>query len=206
MLIFKSVGVSGHILHGGYGMSSHIHGLALDWVTGITVVLANATIVECSEIQQPDLFWAMLGAGSNFGVAASYQFNTFEAPSIVTWFNVRLPWNHSTAVAGLEAVENYTRDIMPAELNMRLFGSAFTPFFEGVYYGDNNGLEAALEPLLNKTGGSISESNTTGWIDAFQHYANADLNPTYPYTAVSITLANHQSSPNVNFAERYVLC
>ena len=67
MLISQSVGVSGHVLHGGFGMASNTHGLALDWVIGITVVLANATVVECSESQNSDLFWAMLGAGSNFG-------------------------------------------------------------------------------------------------------------------------------------------
>lgn len=35
------VGVSGHSLHGGYGMSSHKYGLATDWISSMTVVLAN---------------------------------------------------------------------------------------------------------------------------------------------------------------------
>ena len=158
MLISQSVGVSGHVLHGGFGMASNTHGLALDWVIGITVVLANATVVECSESQNSDLFWAMLGAGSNFGIVASYQFKTFEAPANVTWFSAQLPWNQSTAQAGLEALESYAKNTMPAELNMRLAGSSRSASVEGVYYGDEEGLEAALEPLLNKTGGSISDA------------------------------------------------
>lgn len=185
MLIPQSVGVSGHALHGGFGMASNTHGLALDWVTGITVVLANATIVECSETQHPDLFWAMLGAGSNFGIAASYRFKTFEAPANVTWFSARMPWNESTAQAGLEALESYARNTMPAELNMRLAGSSRSASVEGVYYGDEEGLEVALEPLLNKTGGSISGAETAGWMDAVEHYAFSDLNVTYPYEMVS---------------------
>ncbi|OBT82705.1 hypothetical protein VE02_08841 [Pseudogymnoascus sp. 03VT05] len=175
------VGVSGHVLHGGFGMASNTHGLALDWVIGMTVVLANATVVECSERQHADLFWAMLGAGSNFGIAASYQFKTFEAPANVTWFSAQLPWNQSTAQAGLEALESYAKNTMPAELNMRLAGSSRSASVEGVHYGDKEGLEATLEPLLNKTGGSISEAKTGGWMDGIEHYANAEVDVSYPY-------------------------
>lgn len=187
MLTLQSVGVSGHVLHGGFGMASNTHGLALDWVIGITVVLANATVVECSENQHPDLFWAMLGAGSNFGIATSYQFKTFEAPANVTWFSAQLSWNQSTAQAGLEALESYAKNTMPAELNMRLAGSSRSASVEGVYYGDKEGLEAALEPLLNKTGGSISGAKTGGWMDGIEHYANAEVDVTYPYEMVSST-------------------
>jgi FAD/FMN-containing dehydrogenase len=194
MLMLQSVGVSGHVLHGGFGMASNTHGLALDWVIGITVVLANSTVVECSANQHPDLFWAMLGAGSNFGIAASYQFKTFEAPANVTWFSAQLPWNQSTAQAGLEALESYAKNAMPAELNMRLAGSSHSASVEGVYYGDKEGLEAALEPLLNKTGGSISGAKTGGWMDGIEHYANAEVDVTYLYEMVSIAFRFHCSS------------
>lgn len=42
------VGVSGHFLHGGFGFSSHMHGLALDFIDSVTVVLADGRVVEAS--------------------------------------------------------------------------------------------------------------------------------------------------------------
>ncbi|RYP47169.1 hypothetical protein DL768_006719 [Monosporascus sp. mg162] len=155
-LATELVGVSGHVLHGGFGFSSHTHGLALDWVNGMTVVLANSTIVHANETENSDLFWAMLGAGSNFGVVTSYEFKTFEAPANVTWFVASLPWNKSTAVAGLEALEAFTRNTMAAELNMRVVGTARTTQIEGSYHGDEAGLRAAIEPFLQKVGGRIT--------------------------------------------------
>ena len=82
--LLGSVGLGGHVLHGGYGMSSRTHGLALDWVDSMTVVLANASVVDCSATVHPSLFWAMLGAGSGFGIATEFRFRTYEAPEIMT--------------------------------------------------------------------------------------------------------------------------
>lgn len=166
-------------------MSSHLHGLALDWITGITVVLANASTVHCSETENPDLFWAMRGAGSNFGIATSYEFNTFAAPSSVTWFTASLPLTKANGVAALEALEDYVENTMPAELNMRIFASSVFTQLEGQYFGDVTGLKNALAPLLAKTGGSIQQSQSTGWLDALTHYANGKLDVTHPYSLVS---------------------
>ncbi|KAK5741292.1 hypothetical protein LTR17_003998 [Elasticomyces elasticus] len=112
------VGVSGHSLHGGYGMSSHKYGLAVDWIAGMTVVLANASIVHTSATEHPDLFWALKGAGSSPGIVAEYEFNTFPAPEEVTYFSMPFKWNASSAPAKLEALEAYTRETMPAELTI----------------------------------------------------------------------------------------
>lgn len=167
-------------------MSSHTHGLALDWVVGISVLLANGTVAEASATANPDLFWAMLGAGSNFGIALSYKFKTFEAPEQITVYSVRLPWNQTTAVAGLETLEDWTRNTMPANLNMRLAGGNRQASLEGAFIGDTDGLNAALKPLLSKTGGTISVNKTMGWTDGLEYYANAQLNQTFPYNVVSL--------------------
>ena len=166
-------------------MSSHKHGLALDWITGMTVVLANASIVHASATENPDLFWALRGAGSNFGIVASYEFDTFAAPDEVTYFNVPFTWNKNNGVANLGAMENYTKNIMPSELTMRMYASSYSSYFEGTYYGNVTGLKKALEPFLNSTELSISSAVNTTWLNAFSHYANAATDPTYPYSFVS---------------------
>lgn len=113
------VGISGHILHGGYGWASHNKGLALDWMLGANVVLANGTEVHCSKTDNPDLFWALRGAGSNFGIVTSYELSTFPAPSTSTPFKIPLGWQtEDQKTKGVKALVDFARSA-PAELNMR---------------------------------------------------------------------------------------
>jgi FAD/FMN-containing dehydrogenase len=166
-------------------MSSHKYGLATDWIIGMTVVLANGTIARCNAKDNSDLFWALRGAGSNFGIVASYEFATFAAPAQVTYFNMPARWNATTAPGYLTAVENYTKTVMPAELTMRMSGSSFSHSFEGMFFGDVAGLKAALKPLQDKTDLVLGTAVNTTWMKAFEHYANAKTDPTTPYSMVS---------------------
>jgi FAD/FMN-containing dehydrogenase len=114
-----AVGLSGHILHGGYGWASHSHGLALDWMIGADLVLADGRHVHCSETENSELFWALRGAGSNFGIVISYELATFAAPAVSTPFKVSLAWRtEAEKIDGVTALVEFARD-MPANLNMR---------------------------------------------------------------------------------------
>lgn len=114
-----AVGLSGHILHGGYGWASHSYGLTLDWMVGADVVLANGTHVHCSETENADLFWALRGAGSNFGIVTSFELATFAAPAVSTPFIVNLEWkSEGQKTEGVRALVEFAQD-MPADLNMR---------------------------------------------------------------------------------------
>lgn len=166
-------------------MSSHKYGLAADWIVGMTVVLANGTMTQCSSTKNTDLFWALRGAGSNFGIVTSYEFATFAAPAEVTYFNMPARWNATTAPGYLATLENYTSTVMPADLTMRMFSSSFQTNFEGMYFGGVAGLKEALKPLLDQTGLKLQSSVNTTWLDAFSHYANAPIDPTTPYSMVS---------------------
>ncbi|KAI1342298.1 Glucooligosaccharide oxidase [Xylariaceae sp. FL0016] len=175
------VGISGHALHGGYGLSSHTHGLALDWVEGMNIALANGSLVHASATENSDLFWGMLGAGSNFGVVTSFEMNTFAPPANLTWFVVNLPLKKDKAVAALEAIEDFTMNDMPAELNMRVFGTSRMTQLEGNFFGSKADLETTLAPLLNKTGGSLVQATETDWLGSLQHFATMSLNQTHPH-------------------------
>lgn len=172
-------------------MSSHKYGLALDWISGMTVVLANGTLTHTTATENPDLFWALRGAGSNFGIVASYEFSTFAAPSQVTYFNMPFKWNATSAPAKLAALEDYTQNKMPADLTMRAFASSWSSNFEGMYFGDVAGLKTALKPLLDATGLTLGSATNTTWLDAFKHYANADTDPTTPYSFVRPPIPSH---------------
>lgn len=71
-------GVGGLTLGGGYGWLSGAHGLTIDVLVEVELVLASGEIVRASETQNPELFWAVRGAGQNFGVATEFVLKAFE--------------------------------------------------------------------------------------------------------------------------------
>jgi FAD/FMN-containing dehydrogenase len=70
----SSVGVAGAVLGGGSGYLSREYGLTLDNLIAAELVTADGRRVRASGEENTDLFWALRGAGANFGVATSFQF------------------------------------------------------------------------------------------------------------------------------------
>lgn len=65
-------GVGGLTLGGGYGHLSGSKGLVIDNTVAFTIVLANGEIKTVSKEENSDLFWALNGAGQNFGVVTEF--------------------------------------------------------------------------------------------------------------------------------------
>ena len=72
---YGSVGVGGLATAGGIGWMVREHGLTIDHLRSVDVVIASGELVHASAEENPDLFWAMRGAGANFGVAVSFEFD-----------------------------------------------------------------------------------------------------------------------------------
>jgi len=164
-------------------MSSHKYGLATDWIVSMKVVLANGTLVTASATQNSELFWALRGAGSNYGIVASYDFATFAAPAQVSYFNIPVTgWNVTNSPGYLMALETYVNKSMPAELTMRGFFSRGNSYLEGMYFGNVTALKTTLAPLFVTTNLKLGSSTNTTWLNTFSHYANAPTDPTFPYS------------------------
>ena len=69
-----TVGI-GLVLQGGIGHLSRLHGLAVDSICGVKIVVADGRCLDVSSSQHPDLFWAVCGYGPNFGVVLSVTLN-----------------------------------------------------------------------------------------------------------------------------------
>src|SRR5687767_7598683 len=67
------VGASGVILGGGLGWLSGSHGASCDNLLSARVVAADARVLSADSEQNPDLFWALSGAGANFGITTSFD-------------------------------------------------------------------------------------------------------------------------------------
>jgi FAD/FMN-containing dehydrogenase len=89
------VGIAGLTLGGGLGILGRKHGLTSDHLLAARVVLADGSIVECSEYREEEFFWALRGSGGgNFGVVTSLDFRTVPAPSATAFL---LIWPHAYA-------------------------------------------------------------------------------------------------------------
>ena len=84
-------GVGGLTLGGGYGMLSGQRGLVIDNVVAATVVLASGKIVRASKSENADLFWALLGAGQNFGVVTELVLQAYPQEDVFKGTMVFLP-------------------------------------------------------------------------------------------------------------------
>jgi FAD/FMN-containing dehydrogenase len=86
-----TVGIAGLTLGGGIGLLGREHGLTCDRLAGARVVLADGSVVDCDAGHEPDLFWALRGAGGGqFGVVTSLRFDTVPEP-VTTRIEARGP-------------------------------------------------------------------------------------------------------------------
>jgi len=69
-----SVGVAGITLGGGVGWLVRKHGMTIDSLLAVEIVTADGRRRIASAVEDPDLFWAVRGAGANFGVVTRLQF------------------------------------------------------------------------------------------------------------------------------------
>jgi FAD/FMN-containing dehydrogenase len=79
-----SVGVAGYSLGGGEGSLTTKLGYGCDSITRIEVVTAESRVQVASAQENIDLFWAMCGAGANFGVATSLEFKLHPVDTVLS--------------------------------------------------------------------------------------------------------------------------
>ncbi|HKC21421.1 MAG TPA: FAD-binding oxidoreductase, partial [Gaiellaceae bacterium] len=72
--IVTHTGVAGLTLGGGIGWIQRKHGLSIDKLRRVDVVTADGEFVKASADENPELFWGMRGAGSNFGIVTEFEF------------------------------------------------------------------------------------------------------------------------------------
>src|SRR5688572_23924388 len=81
--VVSTTGIAGLTLHGGYGHLRRTFGLSIDNLLSAEIVTADGKVRTASATDHPDLFWALRGAGSNFGVVTSFEFRAHPVGPMV---------------------------------------------------------------------------------------------------------------------------
>ena len=72
------MGVSAPVLGGGHGWLQGQYGLAADQIISARLVLSDGEVVTVSDDSNPDLFWALRGAGHNFGLVTEWEYRIYD--------------------------------------------------------------------------------------------------------------------------------
>lgn len=72
--VVSDTGMAGLTLGGGTGWLMGKYGLTIDNLLAIELVTADGQLLRASDEEHPDLFWALRGAGANFGIATAFTF------------------------------------------------------------------------------------------------------------------------------------
>ena len=84
-----TVGVSGHLLGGGYGYLARPFGLACDNVLSLDLVDPAGQQIHADAQQNADLFWACRGGGGgSFGIVTGYELRLPQLANVFT-FNIK---------------------------------------------------------------------------------------------------------------------
>lgn len=97
----KTIGVPGLTLIGGFHYFNNKYGYAMDNAVSYDVVLGNGTQVTANQTSHPDLFWALKGGASNYGIVTKFTLKTYDMPKVSTTIQV---FNESAIPKFLDAV------------------------------------------------------------------------------------------------------
>ncbi|ANH92228.1 hypothetical protein A8713_14510 [Streptomyces sp. SAT1] len=169
-----TVGVSGLVLGGGHGVVSRAYGLTCDSLTQATLVTADGRQLTADAAENPDLFWALRGAGNgNFGVVTELRFRTRPAPQAVSAY---LSWPWARAAGVVRAWQEWGPD-QPDEIWSSLHlentpGGAPKVSVAAFSLGTYGELQNAVDRLADRCGAASGVSlNRHSYEGAMESYA-----------------------------------
>ncbi|MFJ3170808.1 FAD-binding oxidoreductase [Streptomyces roseus] len=151
------VGAVGYVLGGGLGLLAREFGYAADRVRSIDIVTADGTSRRVTADSDPELFWALRGAGANFGVVTGMEIDLVPVSRL---YGGELVFDLARTTDLLAGYLRWTEDL-PVELtsSVSLIAYPDLPFFPPAlrgryaahvriaYTGDSRTGEQLLAPL-----------------------------------------------------------
>lgn len=149
-----SVGVAGYTLGGGVGWLARRYGLGADNLVRAEMVTADGRIVVASAEQEPELFWALRGAGRNFGVVTALEIRLAPVRTVYGG-TATFP---AERAGDLLAAYRELAPRHPAELMVNVVLRGGSAGIRAVYLGGAEAGARALQPLLDAAGTPVARA------------------------------------------------
>jgi len=205
---FADTGIAGLTLGGGIGFLMGTQGLTVDTLVGVQLVKADGGVVHASADENPDLFWAVRGAGANFGIVTRFEYRVQPVPDL---YGGRIHYPLSAAAEVLRT----TRDLAleaPDELTLQFVagGSTGDVAVLACFQGDEAAGERLLRPLRSAApvvvdslrGLSYAEMQATNDVLPFglRHYWKGRFLPGLSDDQLAHSVAHAQGRPSSGFS------
>ncbi|KAK3367529.1 hypothetical protein B0H63DRAFT_455622 [Podospora didyma] len=111
------VGMVGLTIGGGVGVQTGTHGLTLDALLSVRLVTWTGDVITVSKKRNADLFWAIKGAGANFGIIteATYELYDHTNHGQVLYNRYTFPASANRSI--FELMATYDGDNLPAPMS-----------------------------------------------------------------------------------------
>jgi hypothetical protein len=193
----ECVGFLGPALGGGHGFIQGYHGLAADQLLEARVILANGTAITASKTTNSDLFWALRGAGHNFGIVTEVTTKIYDVPSADTWYYENFVYSGESIEQVFGQLDTMKKN-MPAQLQHYavFFRSAeVDPVNVGDALADSGAQHCMLTTLQTLISFSIMYngpvSEAEQWTKPFRQFKPlSNTNGTYSYPQLSSITGN----------------
>ncbi len=145
-----SVGIGGISTGGGITAIQRTAGVISDNILAATIVDANGEILQVSENENPDLFWAIRGGGGgNFGIITSYTLRVRRAPSSVGIFEIVWPWQQIE-----EVIDAWQKWAPSVDVRLGTILEAFSKIngllhSQGIFLGSAAELRELIRPMID---------------------------------------------------------
>ncbi|KAL9619499.1 MAG: hypothetical protein Q9160_005862 [Pyrenula sp. 1 TL-2023] len=113
------VGMIGATLGAGIGIGTGILGIGIDSLKSVRLVTASGDLVTASETSSPDLFWALRGAGANFGIVTSATFELQDQTNDGNVVSATYVYPGSANMSVFELYQSFDDDL-PPELSLQM--------------------------------------------------------------------------------------
>ncbi|KAL8945215.1 MAG: hypothetical protein Q9211_000256 [Gyalolechia sp. 1 TL-2023] len=128
------VGALGATLGGGHGRLQGLHGMSIDSIRRLRVVLANGKAINVSQHENADLFWGIRGAGQNYGIVVEADFQTAPQVSHGLLYDVEMQFVDEQLEQVLELMNQQIRAPLPPGLAVNLVFGANTTTLKPVIF------------------------------------------------------------------------
>ncbi|KAJ5266933.1 hypothetical protein N7478_009741 [Penicillium angulare] len=129
----QDVGIGGFLLGGGMGALPNLHGLGADGIKNFEVLLADGQLINSNSKENSDLYRALKGGGSNFGIVTRFDLETHPLINIQYTINLYKAESYIEIIKATIAVQ----EAMEADPKIGLFTNFNNGFVAvGLFYAD----------------------------------------------------------------------